>query len=124
MKKELEQKFIDRWPNWFRNMYGNPCETCLCFGFECGDGWFDLLWKLCEDIEKENPDEDFLIEQIKEKFGGLRFYTSGANNNSIYDLIDKAEQQSYKVCENCGSTENVTSEGSWIKTLCKKCRKE
>ena len=91
-------------------------------GFECGDGWFDLIFKLCEDIEKLKP-ENFKAVQIKEKFGGLRFYCVYSGGAGIEDLLSKAEDDSYKTCEYCGSKENVTSEGSWIVTLCDKCRK-
>lgn len=38
------------------------------------------------------------------------------------DIIDEAEIESSKTCEDCGSKEGVTSEGSWIRTLCANCR--
>ena len=117
MKQELEQKFYQRWPQWFNQSF-------LVFDFECGDGWFDLLWKLCEDIEKLNPNEDFKIVQIKEKFGTLRCYIDGSTD-AIFDRISKAEEDSYKICEKCGSTENVSTKGpGWIVTLCKECREK
>ena len=121
MKAELVQKFFDRWPTWFKGLTQSPMESCLAFGFECSDGWFDLLWNLCEDIEKLNPTEDFYVDQVKEKYGGLRFYISCATNE-IWDRISQAEYDSYKTCEICGSKDNVTSEGSWITTFCKECR--
>lgn len=121
MKSELVKRFYDRWPNWFQGLTQSPMQSCLAFGFECGDGWFSLLWRLCEDIEKLNPPEDFQVDQVKEKFGGLRFYIA-FGNEEIFSLISKAEEDSYNTCEICGSTENVTSEGSWITTFCKKCR--
>ncbi len=121
MKAELVQKFFDRWPQWFQGLTQSPMQSCLAFGFECEDGWFDLLWKLCEDIDKTNPPEGFEVCQVKEKFGGLRFYTMCATEE-IYNRISKAQDDSYNTCEICGSTEDVTSEGAWITTFCKKCR--
>jgi hypothetical protein len=59
--------------------------------------------------------------QIKEKFGQLRIYADG-NNEGTHRLIDKAEHNLASVYENCGSTEEVTLEGSWIKVLCVNCR--
>lgn len=123
MKKELEAKLVERFPEYFVDMYGDPTKTCMAFGCECGDGWFDLIFKLCEDIEKLKP-ESFLVEQVKEKFGGLRFYcTYSSGIDGIGELLRKAEDDSYETCEYCGSKENVTSEGNWIVTLCDKCRK-
>lgn len=122
MQKELEAKLIERFPTYFADMYGDPTKTCMAFGCECGKGWFDLIFRLCEDIEKANP-ENFKVEQVKEKFGGLRFYYSGGSQE-VHSLVDKAESDSYNICENCGTRDNVTSEGSWILTLCKNCREK
>ena len=130
MKKELEAKLIERFPQYFVDMYGDPSKTCMACGCECGDGWFDLIFKLCEDIEKLNA-LNFKAEQIKEKFGGLRFYYCGGVEDTskkyiftdVRQLVSKAEDDSYETCECCGSKENVTSEGNWITTLCDKCRK-
>jgi hypothetical protein len=80
MHKELEIKFRERWPEWFRDLYGDPKVTCMDLGFTHDDGWFDLVWGLCEAIEALGPDEDFKVEQVKEKFGGLMFYVSGGND--------------------------------------------
>lgn len=124
MDIELVQKFADRWPKWFGGLTQSPVESCLAFGFECGNGWFDLLWKLCEDIDKLLCEpNDFEVFQVKEKFGGLRFYVGNATEE-IFDRIEQAEAESYKTCEHCGSKDGVTSEGSWITTLCEKCRKK
>jgi hypothetical protein len=124
MRDELESKFKERWPTWFRGLRdGDPMETCLVFGFECSDGWNDLLWRLCEDIEEIGPGEDFRVLQVKEKFGGLRFYT-GAAPHEVHDRIEQAEKESYETCEVCGTKENVTTGGrGWISTLCDNCRK-
>lgn len=89
--------------------------------FPVGKGWRPLVEKLVDDIIK--IDKEIEITQIKEKYGGLRFYIYGGNKE-IHNLIDKAEAESYKICENCGVKENVTTEGGWLLTLCKKCKKD
>lgn len=92
--------------------------------FPVGGGWRILVEKLCEDIIEITSDVD--VMQVKEKFGGLRFYIGGVDSDKfdkIYDLINTAEEESYKICEECGTRDNVTIEGSWLLTLCKKCRK-
>lgn len=61
--------------------------------------------------------------QVKEKFGGLRFYIYGGDEY-VYNIITMAENMSYYTCEYCGSTKNVTTEGRWLLTLCKKCREK
>lgn len=120
MKKELEAKLVERFPGFFADMYGDPMQTCMAFGCECDEGWYDLLFRLCEDIEKAEP-EEFKLLQVKEKFGGLRVYYHGGNE-VVHKLVSAAENESYEICERCGIRENVTSEGSWIFTLCQECR--
>lgn len=92
-----------------------------------GPGWHGLIEKFCEEINKFSL--DCSITCIKEKFGGLRIYTScnfesmGRENcNKVFNLETLIEGYSYKICEECGTRETVTSEGRWIKTLCKSCR--
>ncbi len=121
MKRELENKFKSQWPTWFVGL-NESTGGCLSYGFECGDGWNELIWRLCEDIEKLNPGEKFRVFQVKEKFGGLRFYVS-ETNKEVYHCIDGAELESFRICEACGTKEHVISEeGPWIVTLCKDCR--
>ena len=50
MRKELEQKLVERYPNWF-NPKGDIRYTAMPRGFEHEDGWFDLILRLCEDLE-------------------------------------------------------------------------
>lgn len=121
MKKELEKTLIEMFPTYFRDMYGDPQKTCMAFGCEIDDGWYQLLFDLCIQIERTNPPLDFHFSQIKEKFGTLRIYFENGNKE-ISNLIDQAEEKSALVCERCGTKDNVTSEGNWILTLCKECR--
>jgi hypothetical protein len=150
----LQNKFFKKF-DFFRK--GNTPQEYFFWGIECGDGWFDLLWKLCQDIEELGYCGQII--QIKEKFGGLRFYESYDNKNKefswnlpfklyrfricrllenvidfirikifgynttyekIMNLIDQAEDESYKICERCGSSGSIRGEG-WLESLCLKC---
>lgn len=122
MRAELQRKLKDAYPQIFRQLHNStPMRSLMAFGIECNDGWYDLIDRLCADIMAMNPPEDFEAHQIKEKFGGLRFY-AGPASNEIFDRIEKAEEESFTICEDCGTTENVTVEGGWILTLCQTCR--
>lgn len=81
-------------------------------GVECGPGWYDIIKPLIEQCKKENAS----ILQIKEKFGGLRFYIS-TGSPKLYKMIEEAEAESYKTCEECGKPGRLRSEG-WMRTLC------
>jgi hypothetical protein len=92
------------------------------FGFAHGDGWFDLVWTLCERLESVVPAAEtetgrsFRVLQVKEKFGGLRVYTS-YSNDAISALIEAAGIESIRTCEVCGSTGRRRGT-SWVETRC------
>lgn len=121
MNEALEMKLVEDFPQIFQDHGGNPMKTCMAMGIAVGDGWYDLIRRLCEDIMAMNPPEQFKALQVKEKFGTLRFYAAGGTPE-ISKRIIAAEWESSKTCESCGSKENVTSEGAWVTTLCGKCR--
>ena len=54
--------------------------------------------------------------QVKEKFGGLRFYVDGGDD-WVYGAISMAESMSYRTCEVCGAPGVTRGEG-WIRTTC------
>lgn len=70
----------------------------------------------------KRPPVSVSITQIKEKFGGLRFYYSGGDDTT-YGMVSLAESLSYKICEKCGTTINIGQTSGWITTLCKECAK-
>ena len=96
---------------------------------DVGAGWWPLTEALHEKLKAIDP--DYKIVQVKEKFGGLRFYyeTSQEDKDTwykMYLLVSEYENESYRTCEECGSKENVTTatfeRGWWIRTLCPSCR--
>lgn len=82
-----------------------------------GPGWGDIIARLVADLEKLGWDGD--VHQVKEKFGGLRFYV-GAEAPGVGDRIVQAESESLRTCEECGSPGEARG-GWWIKTLCDAC---
>jgi hypothetical protein len=89
------------------------------FGFfSFGEGWYDLTAQLIKDCLAAGWDGE--LHQSKEKFGGLRFYI-GSGNETIWNIIQKAEADSYDTCETCGTKEQIGRTRGWITTLCKPC---
>ena len=122
MDKKLEKKLMEEFPTFFKDMYGDMTKTCMHWGCAHGDGWFKILHEACKKIAKLDKGT-FYFEQIKEKFGGLKLYCAGGNDE-IYKITDAAEKESYETCEHCGTKKDVTTEGGWILILCKTCREK
>jgi hypothetical protein len=149
----------------------------MCWGFECGDGWFNILdqlmgniqhhidWKekqrkwameynemaaqakagnfdLFEASMKDRPNDEYkekrlgeivagdfrevpesipqvTLDQVKEKFGTLRFYYSGGDDY-ISGLVSMAESMTGVTCEECGNP-GTSRGGGWIHVYCEPC---
>lgn len=126
---EFEQRMHRDMPEMFSKPYG---------GFAIGRGWWPIVETLCRQIYAytkwqnntrqdrlaKNPHnlvvpdyvEPIQIEQIKEKFGGLRFYYQGGDK-FVEGLVTMAELWCGRTCEDCGAPGTRRS-GGWVRTLC------
>jgi hypothetical protein len=115
MSPELTQKLVEKYPKLFSSKQ--------FWGFECGDGWYDLLDHLCGSLVTYTyGDEEIYVDQVKEKFGRLRFYLS-KEDDVMHGMVSMAEHMSGQICETCGNR-GETRGGSWMVTLCDKHHEE
>jgi hypothetical protein len=177
MKQELDKLLCEKYPKMMVNRNKTMMETCMCWGFECGDGWFNILdqlmgniqhhidWKekqrtgaikynematqakagnfeLFEEDMKALPNDEYkekrlveivagdfrkvpesipqvTLDQVKEKFGTLRFYYSGGDD-VIDGMVRMAESMTEVTCEGCGNLGERRG-GGWIHTYCTPC---
>jgi hypothetical protein len=177
MKQELDELLCIKYPKMMVNRNKNMQETCMCWGFECGDGWFNILdqlmgsiqhhidWKekqrkwameynemaaqakagnfeLFEESNKSLTDEEYknkklaeivagdfrkvpesipqvTLDQVKEKFGTLRFYYTGGDDY-ISGMVSLAESLTGVTCESCGNVGERRG-GGWVHTYCTPC---
>ena len=93
MKKELDELLCTRYPLIFVDRNRSIKETCMSFGFTCGDGWFTLINTLCEGLQlgtDRNGAPQVVATQVKEKWGQLSFYVRSATDEQ-FGMIDMAE---------------------------------
>ena len=148
MKQELDELLCKNHPKLMVNRHGDPRETTMCWGFECGDGWFNILNQLMSNIQQHidwkekqrnstirfnstaapehirpipEPVAQVTVDQVKEKFGTLRFYYTGGDDY-VRGLVSMAESMSSVTCEACGNP-GTTNHKGWFTTLCKDHRK-
>ncbi len=179
MDIELDTKLCSKYPKMFANRHADMKTTAMCWGFEHGNGWYNILDALCNNIQhhidwsiKNNqydlghnamleqmkagdftefnkmseawavdyrdrirneylnaeprkvrePVPQVVVEQVKEKFGTLRFYYQGGDE-VISGMVRMAESMSAVTCEECG-VPGTRRGGGWVTTLCDKHAEE
>ncbi len=128
MNEENTRKLLGDFPMLYGQKDTPMTQSLMCFGFECGDGWYDIIRRLSEKLERwneENSNDDMPpIEacQVKEKFGGLRFYVDNCPEE-MHEHIHAAEHESETTCDRCGKP-GKSRGGGWIRTLCDDCDAE
>jgi len=86
-----------------------------------GEGWHGLVLAL--DGELSAIDPDYAVHQVKEKYGGLRYYfqasagTTESDRRRMDEVCDEYERRSYTVCELTGRPGRPVTRGGWVRTL-------
>ncbi len=96
-------------------MYSNKPKITSCDFFDVQVGWYPLIKNLIDELITLGWDKK--VTQVKEKFGGLRFYINGGSDE-IYDKITEAEKLSHETCELCGKKGELRTKIRWFTTLC------
>lgn len=105
MAPELDELLCARYPLIFAERHGDPSTTSMCWGFETGDGWFNLIDVLCRELQRETEEQgapQVAASQVKAKGGSLRFHV-GAASDRQRAMIDLAQAISRHVCDACGT---------------------
>jgi len=130
MRKELDEKLCEKYHKIFRDRHAPMTQTAMCWGVDCDDGWYNIIDTLCYQIQSHidwknrNVEEvsQVIAEQVKEKFGTLRFYVRGGDKYTD-GLIAMAEAMSAVTCETCGNPGKFRGQG-WYYTSCNEHAKE
>jgi hypothetical protein len=122
MNKDNTEKLFSEFPRLFRGKDETIQTNLMPFGFECGDGWYDLIRSLAKTIQMqcEHRGIDVKATQVKEKYGSLRFYYNGGDD-FVEGAVWLAEELSAFICEKCGAPGETRSTGGWLRTLCDSC---
>lgn len=185
MNEQLDKQLCEKFPKMFRERNMPMSQTCMCWGFAHGDGWFNIINSLCGSIQhhvnwrreqradalrfnralrraqrgdmaglvwfydrndneymkkmaasraqealdkgefRDVPDAcpSVIVEQVKEKFGTLRFYYRGGDD-VVDGMVRMAEAMSACTCEECGAPAHTDNHGGWVGTLCERHTKE
>jgi hypothetical protein len=146
MNKQLEQILYESFPLLYRGRNLDRSKTNMHYGLAVGNGWFGPIYKtskvmepMLEELKAKLPPEGAndlpCLVQVKEKYGGLRFYLDcraaskfpeGSETiKQLEELASKVEEDCNSICERCGHEKaKLRTEGrTWIRTLCGACNR-
>jgi hypothetical protein len=112
MKRELDVQLMDKHAKIFR---GGRFRY-----FECGDGWYSLIDDMATQLQARidaTGCEQVVANQFKEKFGEVRFYFNGGDDE-CRDIVQKAVALSQVTCDYCGAPGTMGSQGGWVRVRC------
>ena len=69
MKTELQEKIFNKYPKIFGDRTKPMTETCMCWGLEVGDGWYNLIDVLCEALTNTYTTSVELDEEDGKRLG-------------------------------------------------------
>jgi len=136
--KEFDKFMCEKFPELFRERKLPMNQTCMCWGFNIGKGWHQLLYDLCEKLDYIRKQTGLITVfiQIKEKFGSARFYHNIDTSECKLDkemidlwgelidsLVGKAERKSDTTCSVCEKAyyHRKIAIGGWVYDACKDC---
>lgn len=89
-------------------------------------GWYALIVET--DAQLAALDPDYVVLQVKEKFGALRYYCQPSGDDpapevcdALDAITDEAERKSATICERCGQPGRLSDFAGRLKTLCQRC---
>ena len=133
MKKELQDKLYAEFPKIFADKDKSKQESCMYWGLAIGDGWYDIFHRLLTTLQwqtDKNSYKQVVAEQVKEKFGSMRFYyrfeETEQSKNCEFDrpneylrgLVDFATGMTGEICDVCGKKGDSGSKTGWIRVRC------
>ncbi len=141
MRRGLSMEEQKKQWGFIRDLYG-------AFGLDIGDGWYQLIRDMCAEIsaayEAEGAAVDLVVDQVKEKYGTLRFYYhhegqsiaihafDGLSGGSslrtrpvssdlqtwVERIVDDSDERRAHICETCGKPGSLRTDLGWVLTLC------
>ena len=128
-----QEEVMDKHPEIFRERTMSVYESCLACGLEVGDGWLPIIDKFCDQLDTlaKETGVQVIAQQVKEKFGGLRFYymtevpAVGIDENWVAaagQFIRDMEIECDRTCESCGKPGSTKGSKGWLCCLCVDCR--
>lgn len=123
MSPEKDKALCDAYPLLYADRNKPYTETCMCWGFACGDGWYEIINGMSAQLEAlivSDPECGVRASQVKEKFGFLRVYLRGQVTEEMREIVLAASSRSSTTCESCGAPGTLRADG-WRSVACDDC---
>jgi hypothetical protein len=98
MKKELDEKLCNDHPLIFANRNASMQSTAMCWGFDCGDGWYNIIDKLCENIQQHIDWNTKNISDAKRYNNALSLYQKKRDDSELIKWYNYGNGEPNEAC--------------------------
>jgi hypothetical protein len=84
-KAILQQQIFAKYPKMFGDRTKPMTETCMCWGLEVGDGWYDLIDTLCQALTTSTYTYVHVDEEDGKRLG-IEPYNYGGENSYYFEV--------------------------------------
>lgn len=93
MRKELDEKLCKDYPELYKDRHASMRTTCMCWGFDVGDGWFPLINLLSLFLSAKVVDLKHRISHCKEMMSSKEPLEGWYKEHYVQDTVDKLESE-------------------------------
>ena len=106
MDSQHTEQLYERFPELYRERTAPLKSSGMAWGFQCGNGWYKIIYEMSEKIQKLSVGGDFgpAITQVSKYEDGTLYVEARNITPPIQDVITTARETSRLTCEECGYT--------------------
>jgi hypothetical protein len=98
MRRELDEALCAKYPLIFKDRNADMRTTAMCWGLECGDGWYNIIDILCALLTSDYRGAHIRYDHLVEAgVGGILYGTKTVTQEDIDVAKAKLDEETLKV---------------------------
>ena len=130
MNTTKTNKLYESFPALYRERTMTLAQSQMPWGFQCGDGWFNIVWELSEKLNSlalrdDSVEGSLRVNEVRAEEGQLVVGLTNAAPDAR-DVVEHAQIKSQFTCELCGHAPSYLRKHPdfYQRVVCGRCMKK